>query len=214
MEAYATEEQQLEAIKNWFKKYGSTLSWAILIALAIGSAFTYWRHHQEVLKEQASDHYIVLIDGLTEKDETTVKSKADVLLTNYSNSPYATLAAFALAFEAVGKADLTTAERHLEWIIKYSKQPDFQAIARIRLIRLLIAQKKFDEGMALLDEKATGFLSLMYELKGDILLEKKDLLGAKKAYETALGAAPEEGMHGPLLKMKLEEFGSQEATKS
>ncbi|HRE31439.1 MAG TPA: tetratricopeptide repeat protein, partial [Candidatus Berkiella sp.] len=92
--------------------------------------------------------------------------------------------------------------------LDYSKQADFQALARARLMRLLIAENKADEALAIFDEqKARAFLPLMAEMKGDILLKKNDVKGAIDAYQLALKSAKEEGMVGPLLKVKLEELG-------
>lgn len=208
MDAYSTEEQQVEAIKNWFKKYGGILSWVVIIICLVASVFMYWRHHQQVIREQASEQYMALLESLEKEDKTTANAKAEILLSRYASSPYAVLASLVLASDAVQANDLKQAELHLNWVIAHGKQADFQRIAKIRLMRLLIAQNKLDEAMQLYTEKkAEGFLTLMAELKGDILLKQKDIPGAKKAYELAYSSAPEEGMHGPLLKMKMEALG-------
>jgi predicted negative regulator of RcsB-dependent stress response len=47
----------------------------------------------------------------------------------------------------------------------------------------------------------------MAELKGDILVKQNKIEDAKKAYEKAYQAAPEMGLHGPTLKMKMEDLG-------
>ncbi|MBI2792122.1 MAG: tetratricopeptide repeat protein [Gammaproteobacteria bacterium] len=208
MDVYATEEQQVEAIKKWFNKYGGHISWTIIIVSLIASGVMYWRHHQEVVREQASEQYMALLDALDKKDNDTINSKADIILNQYAGSPYAQLAELVLAYEAVEKKEYDKSEKQLDWVVHQGKIDDFQIIAKLRLMRLLIAQDKLDEAMKLYDEKnADGFLTLMAELKGDILLKKKDIEGAKKAYLLAYSSAPEEGMHGPLLKMKMEELG-------
>ncbi len=212
MDVYATEEQQVEAIKKWFNQYGGMISWAIIIVTFVISGFYYWKHHQEVVREQASENYMSLLEGLEKKDKETIKSRAEVLINQYANSPYASLAGFVLAQEAVQEKELNNAEQHLQWIIKNSKQENFQAIAKIRLMRLLIAENKLDEALKQYDEKiANGYLTLMAELKGDILLKQKDIEAAKAAYQLAYTSAPEEGMHGPLLKMKMQELGIEPA---
>jgi len=162
-----------------------------------------------------------LLEGLEKKDEGTVKSNAEVLVNQYSSSPYAALAGFVLANEAVDENELNKAEQHLQWVIDNSKQENFQAIAKVRLMRLLIAENKLDEALKLYNQKsANGVLTLLAELKGDVLLKQKDIAGAKEAYQLAYTSAPEEGMHGPLLKMKMEELGiepkatDKEAVKS
>ena len=207
METYATEEQQWEAIKQWFKKYGNRISWALIIILSIVLSVQYWTHHQTVLKEQASESYMALLTGVEQHDEATVKSKAQNLMTQYPDSPYASLAALFLTNQSIEAKDYPKAEENLNWIMQHGK-PNLQGLARVRLMRLMVSQNKLDEALALYNEdKAPGFLTLLAELKGDILMKKNDVEGAKTFYEKALSLAPEEGMHGPLLKMKLESLG-------
>jgi predicted negative regulator of RcsB-dependent stress response len=220
MEIYTTEEQQLEAIKKWFARYGNLLSWIVLVIAVICSLIVYWQHHQEVRREQASEHYISLITALEQQDEPTVKGEGDILLQQYPKSPYAVLSAFALALEDMKDNDFTQAETHLRWVLDHSQLADFKALAKIRLMRLLMAQNKLDQAIELYSEdEADGFLPLMAELRGDILFEQKELAAARTAYEKAYTSAMEEGMYGPLLKLKMEELGMEipeekEAAKS
>ncbi len=206
---YTTEEQQLEAIKKWFKKYGNQLSWVVLIfALAFSGGY-YWRHHRQVLQTQASEQYLSLLLGVEKKEKETIESRGQHLKENYPNSVYATLGAFVLATNALEEKKYDVAEQNYQWILDNSNQPKFKSLARLRMMRLLIAQNKFKEALGYYNEKeADGFLTLMTELKGDILYQQKDLAGARSAYEKAMKEAPEEGLHGILLKMKLNELGA------
>lgn len=208
MEVYATEEQQVEAIKGWFKKHGNKLLWAIIMLMLAISAVRYWHHHQGVLKEEAADHYLALMTALEQKDEATVNNKAQSLMKDYPHSSYATFAAFALTDEALKNNELAKAQENLEWVLQQNGASDLQSLARIRLMRVLIAQDKLEEALALCDEKqANGFIPLLVELKGDILFKQGKIKEARTSYQQAVTAAPEQGMYGPLLKMKLEDLG-------
>lgn len=208
MEAYATEEQQLEALKNWFKKYGNQLSWALIIIFGLIVGVRYWFHHKEVITAQASDNYVALMTAFEQNDQTTVKNRAQLLINDYPQTAYASLAALVIAHQSIKDNDFKNATEGYEWVLKYGKQADIQALARARLMRLLIAENKLDEALTVYDqEKARGFLPLMAEMKGDILLKKNDQKGAISAYELAYKSAKAEGIVGPLLKMKLEELG-------
>ena len=101
MEAYVTEEQQIEAIKKWFNRYGNTLSWVIFVVLAIALVIKYWFHHQEVVARQASDSFETLVLGVAQKEEITIQNQADKLIKEDPKSTYATFAAYTLAKEAV-----------------------------------------------------------------------------------------------------------------
>lgn len=208
MDAYVTEEQQVEAIKRWFNRYGNLLTWLIIAILATILAVKYWLHHQEVVFQQASNQYTILLEALEKNDPETIKTQAANLLEKHPKSPYATFASFVLANTEIQGQQYDDAAKHLEWAMNEGKQADFKALARIRLMRLLIAQDKLSDALALFDEgKARGYLPIMMELKGDILYKQNDQTGALKAYEQALRAAPKEQMSGFLLKLKLEELG-------
>lgn len=217
MEVYATEEQQVEAIKKWFKKYGNMLSWIAIILLGSYSAYQYWHHHQNVVKTKASDQYAALLQAVEAEDSKTIENNANTLIKDYGNTVYAVFANFYLADEAIDNKAFDQAEAKFKWIVENAKQPQLAALAQWRLMKIYEAQNKLDEVIAVYDaRKADTFLTLMAELKGDVLLKKGDKENAIKAYKFAYDAAPDVGMHGPLLKMKMDELGIaiKETTKS
>jgi len=215
MEAYVTEEQQIESIKKWLQKYGNGMLWSVAIVLTIVAAARYWFHHKEVVQYDASEHYSSLLIAYEQNDESTIQNQAAILQSQFKSSPYATLASFFVAHAQVEKNEFEQAKESLQWIISHSPQQEFAALARVRLMRILYAQDQLEEALKLFNEgKAGGYLTLMAEVKGDILMKKNDIQGAKQAYELAFLSAPEQGMHGPLLTMKLENTGVNPALLS
>lgn len=209
MEAYATEEQQVEAIKKWFNKHGNTLSWIIFIILAIALAVKYWWHHQEVVSKQASDIYETMMLGVERKEEATIQHQAQRLIQEEPRSTYATFAAYTLAAQATEKQNNEEAVAQLRWAMEHAKQADLSSLARLRLMRLFISQDKLQEALALYDEnKANAYAPVMEELRGDILFKQNDRAGAIAAYQKAYALAPKEDMVGMFLKLKLEELGA------
>jgi predicted negative regulator of RcsB-dependent stress response len=208
MEAYVTEEQQVEAIKKWFNQYGNMLSWAIFVILAIALAVKYWFHHEKVVAAQTSDVYETLMLGVDQKEEATIQNQADKLIKEEPDSSYATFAAYTLADQALQNLQFDTAEKQLQWAMEQAKQKDLSGLARVRLMRIFISQEKLSEALALYDRQAThAYLPIMEELRGDILLKQQDREGAREAYKKAYELSPKEGMSGVFLKLKLEELG-------
>lgn len=206
MEMYVTEEQQVEAIKKWFRRYGHLFLWASLLLLFCIAILRYFAHHKTVVDEKASEHYFSLMNALAQQDELTLKHNAEVLLSQYSKTPYATFTHLILADHDLQNKQNESAIQHLQRVMEPVKQPYFSALARVRLMRVFFSQNQSAEALALFDESKAGpFLTLMLEIKGDILMREKNEEGAKQAYALALSAMPEEGMIGPLLKMKVED---------
>lgn len=208
MEGYETEEQQWEAIKGWFNKHGNKLTWAIIIVCSIFLAGRYFLHHNQNIKEQASEHYFSMIKSEEENDLTSMESKALRLVNEYSKTPYAQVASLMLAKYAVSDQNFDEAISRLQWVIDKGPENDLKKIARIRLMKVYMAQGKLDEANALFDkEEANGWLTLMQEIKGDVYTQKNKSQDALEAYKAAILAAPEEAMHGPLLTLKLNDLG-------
>ena len=65
MDANATEEQQIEAFKKWWKENGSSIITGLLLGLAILFGARSWFAYQERSAENASDIYTSLMAALT-----------------------------------------------------------------------------------------------------------------------------------------------------
>lgn len=205
---YETEDQQWEAIKKWFKRYGNQLSWALIIILSIIVAGNYWRHHREVERERSADQYMSFLLTAAEKDKTVSLQKGDQFILDFPRSPYAALVAFSIAKDYMNEDQLDKAEPYLRRVMAQGEGPSFKALGRVRLMRLLFAKGDLEGALRLYDEKkAEGFLTEMAELKGDILLKQENQAGAITAYKLAYASSPANGMIGPLLKMKMENVG-------
>ena len=57
VDVYRTEEEQVEALKRWFRDNGRSLVTAILIALILVFGFRYWQDSQLRQREAASAQY-------------------------------------------------------------------------------------------------------------------------------------------------------------
>lgn len=207
MEIYQTEEQQLDALRQaWKKNYKWVLSVAgITLAAVLG--FKLFQHHQESDRYLASEKFTLMIKSHEENDQTTEKQKAEELIAQYGRSSYATLAAFLQAKEAVEQKKYDEAEKHLIFAQNQTKDLELKSIATVRLARLYLAQQKWDETeKALKQASSAGYLTLIEEVKGDYYSFKQDLAKAKEAYLAALENDPSKGDKRPILRMKLEEI--------
>jgi predicted negative regulator of RcsB-dependent stress response len=205
---YITEEQQLDSIRQWFKKHGQKALTVVLVVAAMGLGVRYWFHHKEVVRLEASEKYMALVLNQSEDDEESAKLKAEALVKEFPETPYAALASFNLAKQAVDKGEFDEALKQLEWIGSNSSVKEFTLVAKVRGARILMNQKKYDDALKMLEVKdSDGYAPLVEELKGDIYSAKKLPQDAKTAYMAAYDALKSKEMDNPLLRFKLQELG-------
>ncbi len=208
MSGYETEQEQVEAIKKWWKENGT----AVIFGLAIGTAalvgWNMWSDHTRNQQESASMAYQQLMTTLAEEKNDVVLERVERLKSDYADSPYAVLAAMAAAKANVNKNDLDAAKTQLQWALDHSDDVGIQHVVRLRLARLLIATDKSGEALSLLEKVSdtSGFATDYDELKGDVYIATGQIGLARTAYKKAL----EEGDGSPnsrFLQMKLDDLG-------
>lgn len=210
MQVYQTEEEQIEAIKRWWRDYGKSIVLGIILALVFSFGWRYWQQRQMNETATASLLYQqVLADAAQQKNDELQKI-ADLLVADYPRTAYATAAAFLLAQQYVNGANFALAQQKLQWVMDHGVSPQFKQVARLRIARLLLAQKKFNEALSTLQNiNDKNYLTRIEEIKGDIFLAMGDKGKAHVAYQTAFDALPKLPSGNPLLKMKLEQFAVQ-----
>ncbi|MBQ62752.1 MAG: hypothetical protein CMQ19_11850 [Gammaproteobacteria bacterium] len=210
-----TEEEQVEALKNWFEENGISL--IVGIVLALGGVFGYraWENGARETGEAASAIYEDLIaavgtvprDGLSEEMSATGTTLAEQLKTDYADSSYAIFASLYMAKLAVLAGDLDKAASELNWTLEHGAEGSFEILARIRLSHVLSAQEKYEEALAVLDVKLdlAAHQSSWDEARGDIYFAMERTDEAREAYQLAVQSAGADRAK-PYLEMKLEDL--------
>ena len=204
--AKETEEQQIADLKKWWSENGTSIIVGVALGLAGVFGFRAWLAYQENLAGQASTIYAVMQQGLERDDRQLVSERADILISQYNSTPYAALAALALAKISLEEGDLDAAGGQLQWVLDNGKLDAVRDATRLRLARVLIAQQKPDEAEALLQQPrtTTAFDNLYDEVSGDIYSVRGDSTAASEAYQRALAATPANNPGSNLLKLKYE----------
>ncbi|MHB1948275.1 MAG: YfgM family protein [Gammaproteobacteria bacterium] len=209
MTEYMTEQEQIQQIKNWAKQYGPTIIAGILLALVITSGWRYWQSYRDKVLTHASSVYDEMLTLRAQGNTAGTIVQAKKLLRNYNNTPYAQLAAFMLARDAILKKNYSEAHTQLQWVLKHSKDPAMREISRLRIARLLIAENKAQEALDLLkkvDDKT--FIGLIDETRGDAYLSMNDPTSARTAYSQALNELPNAEVTRPILQMKYDNLAT------
>jgi predicted negative regulator of RcsB-dependent stress response len=201
MDHYVSEDEQVEAIKKWWKANGGAIIVGVVIGLLVIFGWRYWSSYRVNQAEQAALRYAALSQAVEDNDANQARQEGHVLMEDFSDSAYATLAALQLAKLAAQERDNATAIERLEWALEHARQEGIKDIVRLRLARVLLAEKRYDAAEELLNQvTGTGFTAELENLKGDLYVARNQLAKARAAYQTALGASG----GNPMLQMKLE----------
>jgi predicted negative regulator of RcsB-dependent stress response len=219
MDTLTTEEQQIAAIKQWWKENGSSIVTGVVLGLAVLFGGKAWFAYQERNAQNASNIFAVMMNALQNGDTLNAGEKAGMLLADYASTPYAALGALALARLRVEEGQLDAARTQLQWVLDNSNSEVFRDIASLRLARVLIASGDLDAATAIAGKAPSdgAFEALFAEVRGDIQRTRGDLVAASAAYQQALAALPGDSQQREMLQLKyadtLAASGAVESTK-
>lgn len=206
--AYDLEEQeQLDEIKAWWKRYGSVISYGLLALVVAYAAFLAWNAYQGKQAVTASTQYQALLVTDT-NDLKSIQTQAAALMDGFAETPYAGRAAIYVAKINYAANDTKSAKLQLNWAIDHAKESTVVALAGLQLANILAEENDLEGALKVLNTKHdAGFNGLFADLKGDVLVSmgKKD--EAKVAYEEALKALDQQGKYRTITQQKLEALG-------
>jgi predicted negative regulator of RcsB-dependent stress response len=210
MDIHETEEQQVEALKHWWKENGSSIITGVLLGLALLFGAKSWFAYQERVAENASNIYATMMVALDNDEETVVNEKAGTLIADYSATPYAPLAALTLAKIKLERGELEAAHAQLQWALDNTDSDVIGEIVRLRLARVMLAEGNPGGAEALIGTAGTGtaFEPLYLELSGDIEAARDNPGGARDEYRQALADMPPGFPGRPVVELKYEGVAS------
>jgi predicted negative regulator of RcsB-dependent stress response len=221
LSGYQSDEEQIEALKSWWKENGSSLVTGVIVVLAVFFGVRQWQAGQDAKAGMASDLYQqiadIVIDNLSASVDDTARQVAlssySQLQTEYPDSIYTRYAALAVAKFHVDQGQLDDAARALQWVLDnpdlgFMQEPDEELakVARLRLARVKVAQEQYQAALDLLNGVDAGtFATGFAEAEGDALYGMGRRDDALAAYERALAASTE--TNPVLLQLKMRDLG-------
>lgn len=215
MAEHLNDEEQIEALKRWWKANGPRL---LLIAVLVLGSWYGWQHMQSREKGSAEEAALLygamlkqLADWENEQDEQSASaaaSHAETLKALSPKSQYGRYGALILARLAVADGDLDTAAAELKWVMDNSGDQGLKYLAALRLARVEIARGNDEAALAQLNAPVPEPLTALYaELKGDVHARLGDTDAARQAYQLALdNLNPADAAARPLLELKLNQM--------
>ncbi len=136
------QEAQVEAIKGFLRQYGMSILIGICLALMANLGWQKWQSHQENTREAAAMAYHRLLYLQTKQHTAKASAQAHQLISDYPQTPYASLAQLWLAKEAAVKKDWAGAESAYQWTLNHHPMPAIKGVALSQLARVYAIEKK------------------------------------------------------------------------
>lgn len=187
--AYETEEQQVEAIKEWLAENGVSVLTGVAIGFLAIFGWQAWMQHQTAVAIEASNLFEQLVKSVEDSKHEEAVPKVTALRNNFDTTPYAAFAELIEARRLYEKKDIAGAKVALKQAIEKAPEPALAIVAVLRLARLHIGSGEFDAASALLDKYPApkqAFIAEYAVARGDIARAKGKIAEARRAYQEAL----------------------------
>ena len=210
IEGYETEEQQVEAIKNWWKENGNTL----VIGAVVGLAGLWgWRYYNDSLvstQEATSQAYSDMLVQFEAQDGDKGLDAISTFVTDNSDNNYGVLASLLLAKEAAAQNNYELAKTQLLQLQSQNSYEPLNAVINLRLARVQAELGENEAALAtlvLITEKS--FLAKAYQAKGAVYLKQGEQEKARAAFQDAINAS--QGRVDPVLQLQFDDLALPKA---
>jgi len=208
LEIYRSEQEQVDAIKQWWEKNGKFVIIVGVLAISASVGGRVWKEYQANELGKASSEYELVLKGVEAGGNGDALQRGGRLIEQFGDTAYAPMAALAMARLETDKGDLVAAKQHLNWVTEHAEMDEIKLVARLRLSRLLLAEGKFDEALAAAESGDSGVFRPVFEaLRGDIYAAKGQLIQARTAYQAAVKSEDLSGQTKSMIEMKLDDVG-------
>lgn len=198
MEQFATEEQQVEAIKRFWSEHGTSLIVGVVLGFAGLFGWQYYSDSQIAAKENASQSYQTALEALvTDKNSAPI----DEVIAASEIAGYADIAGLLAAKQMIEEDNLDGAAKYLQAVVDTTSDESILPVALVRLARVQMSLEQYGVALGTLDLVTNdAFKAQVEETKGDIFSAQGNFDKARMAYSSAL----ELNTSSKLLQMKLD----------
>ncbi|MFZ2403660.1 MAG: tetratricopeptide repeat protein [Methylobacter sp.] len=206
---YDTEEEQVEALKRWWKENSTSTIVGLVMGIVIILGWNYWQDHKKERAAQASLAYGQLLKALDEDKKESAEKLAERIQAEFKGTEYAEFSGLLQAKLKSEQGDFAAAKQILKTVGAESNK-QLSNIAKIRLVRLMLATGEYEQGLQVINEvdakEAASYSGNYDELVGDLYVALDRLDEARTSYQNAL----RNGHQSPLLQFKIDDLTAQE----
>ncbi|AAU47556.1 tetratricopeptide repeat protein [Burkholderia pseudomallei] len=207
--SYHDEQESIESLKAWWARWGNLTTWVAIAVLAAAAAWNGWNYWQRRQATQAAVLYEQAQQAVRSNDKAKISRVASDMEDKFGGTAYAQMTALEAAKALYGAGDAAGAKAQLQWAADHAKDDEYKQIAKLRLASLLLDEKAYDAGLALLSgTPSDAFKGAVADRRGDLLAAQGKSDDAKAAYKLALDALPKDDASArQLVQFKLDALG-------
>ena len=202
------EQEQLDQIKHFWKRYGNLISWVLI---AVMGSYAAWNGYHYWLRDQAGKASVMFDEverAVASGEVARVERSFSDMKDKFGATHYAHQAALlaAQSLQTKGKSD--AARSALSWVSEAAPDPSYRDIARMRLSALLLDAGSHDEALSQLSRPfIPAMQGLAADLRGDVLKAQGKNSEATAAYQLAWQQLADSADYRRLVEAKLNAMG-------
>jgi len=180
------EQEQLDALKSFWKQYGNLITWALVAALAVYAGLNTWKWWQRDQATKAEALFEQLDRAAQAGDAQRAGQVFNDLKERYPRTVFAEQGAALAARVQFDRGQIEAATASLNWLADNAGEEEYKTVARLRLAALLLQAKDYDAALKQLDAAtAPTFAALVADRRGDVLMAQGKPDEARTAYQVA-----------------------------
>jgi len=207
-----TEEEQVEALKNWWKENGKSLVIGVTLAVVAVFGWRGWNQYQDDYAANASVLYEGIINPVSSGqnlDDAAIASLIQLgvqLREEFNSSVYSPMAAMVLARVSVESSDLDGALEQLNYVASSDvASAEMKSLAALRSAKIYLAKGDVAAAATAIEQsEGSIYGSLLAELKGDLASAQGQFSDAREFYESAMNDA--DPQRKQVIKLKFDDL--------
>ena len=212
MDEFLSEKEQIQYIREWWQENRSYILTALIIVIGGVTGNNAWK--SSVIEKQlsASSLYESLAFEISENNLEAGEMIADQISEDYSDTVYYEKAKLAMAYFYMSQSRDEDAANSLRNILSKSSDSELSLIAEMRLAKIMLYQKKYQEVIDMLKGNIGHAFETKYsELLGDAYFGLEEFDKAEFAYMAALkNSVQAQIVDASLIQMKINDLPDNE----
>lgn len=202
------EQEQLEQLKAFWKRWGNAITWLLTLALLCYAGWTGWNYWQRSQAAKAGAMFSELERAAQAGDVAKGTTIFNTMKSDFGSTGYTAQAALMAAKLQLDKGKGDEARATLAWAADNAGADAYRDLARLRLSALQMDAKQFPEAAKTLDAiKSADFAPLVADRRGDLALMQGKPDEARTQFKKAYDGMDKQLDYRRLLEAKLATLG-------